>query len=255
MKTKFATLLCITLALCIGLTSCGVTSGSKSSSSKYEVGELTSDEKDILISWYNNSEKMAEGKLFDYQVENLERYRLAKETLKQKYPHYDLQIKYSDPATGDTPYAKFTFEYTGDDYSIYVYDANDSSMYTEDNFYSYFIKDDCESYLFDLLSDNDVNVFEIEVKFPWGKDATYDENLTFKDILNGSKPIRLTAFIDVVAGTGDEFNDTLDKVEDIICGSPVNGAYSVKGYPEDYKISNELSGEDEYKYGGNFQHF
>lgn len=64
MKTKFATLLCITLALCIGLTSYGVTSGSKSSSSKYEVGELTSDEKDILISWYNNSEKMAEGKLF-----------------------------------------------------------------------------------------------------------------------------------------------------------------------------------------------
>ena len=82
MKTKFATLLYVTLALCIGLTSCGVTSSSKSNKSKYEVGELTSDEKDILISWYNNSEKMAEGKLFDYQVENLERYRLAKETLK-----------------------------------------------------------------------------------------------------------------------------------------------------------------------------
>lgn len=255
MNTKFATLLCIATALCISLTSCGVINSSKSNKSSSEVVELTADEEKMLTSWYSNSERIAEGKLFDYQVENLERYRLAKEILKQKYPHYDLEIKYGDPATGGTPYARFTFEYDGEDYSMYVYDADDGSMYTEDNFYSYFIKDDCESYLFNLLSDNNVNVIGIEVKFPWGEDETYDENLVFKDVLSGNKPIRITTFIGIVAESDDEFNDTLSKIENIICDSPVNGAYSVKGCPEDYKVSNELSGENNYKYSGNFQHF
>lgn len=224
--SRFFILVCLLVMLC--LTDCSI------ERNKGVVQVLSEDEIIMLESMYNNKERIKLGQLFDYQLDNLERYRFAKEYMSEKYSDYIYEFIGGEPKSKMNSYAQFYVENElCDIYTVYVKDG----YVAEDNFYASFFEEQYEAYIFDYLNDKIDGVIEVSSKMPFTKGVEYGINMQMTDIVSGDLDLTANSVIHII---GSFDSDIVDIIKNMSKECNLYGSYVVYFYSseEDYRNVN-----------------
>ena len=232
--SKIFILVCFVCILC--LTGCG-------SKGIQGVVDLSDDEVIMLECMYNNKERIESGKLFDYQLDNLERYRLAKDYMLDKYPDCSYEFINGEPKSKLTPYAKFYIEDDSD--TVYQICVKDNFV-VEDNFYASFFESQYEDYIVEYLRDRINGVIEVSSKMPFTKGVDYGFSMEMSDIISGEIEINTNTIIHII---GSCESDVLVTIRSMSEDCNLYGSYIIYFYrtAEDYKIEN-YSDKETFQY-------
>ncbi len=226
-----------------------------------EQTELCPDEVEFLSGIYVNEERLKEGALLSYQKDTLERYRFGKNYLNQKYPDYEFEILFGDPATKFTPYANFTFqEQDGEEtYSLYIYKEEETdAYYGEDNFYGHIFAETYDACLRETFRSVWPAIYGVHSSMPWVKGEEYGQDLQPEDIWNGR--LRLSALTDIyVCGsqiTDKEAETMAEKLREQAMELGAEGSFKI--YVTDVEIADLAAGrrkpdKGEYRLKKTFQ--
>lgn len=182
--------------------------------------EMTSLEMELLSQFYQDEDRIREGKLFSHQAEALLQLRTEMEYLAQKYPNGTYTITAFQPDIKFNSGAELTVE-DGGIYTVYA-EAEGDRYVCSDNYYGKYLQPRYDEYLEEILTNNGYTC-KSYTSFPAASDVLGAE--TSVEQLLELTP-RQTRMVDLFI-TAQDHDKAVQDIKDLMTQARLYGSYTV----------------------------
>lgn len=207
-----------------------------------ELTAMTKEQEELLKKISFNEEKVADGRLAEWQNEVLRQYEFAMDYLHEKYPSHSFHITDGDPKSKLNNYSTYWFTADNEEFTYELYLHTEDPYRCEDNFYTSILEPSYEKVLFDFLKEKIDRCIGVDSTMGSLQGKEIDETMDAYDLLEGNIqiPNNTVIFID---GTDVDAEMEYEQMKSLISQKEIYGSYIVialTDFPEKYKDGNDL---------------
>lgn len=191
---------------------------------------MTDEEKSMLCMAYTDDENIMNGKLYDFHIEGLKQFRMAKEYLCEKYPGYEYNFYYFSPS--DAYHSLCTLEFLVDgceDYFTVQITVTEDGCIIRDNFYEYVLGPVYNEMLTEKFAEAGLENFVVHTRFGGYVGKEVDASISMDDFIEQMKShnVNVYVYIDML-GENDEVNKQIaELIEKQLRDIENNGSHKI----------------------------